>query len=195
MAIAIPVAEGLHLSQLTDDDAAAYAGVIQRNVEHLARWLPHIAKLRTDAAVRAYLRRIEEYVVHRCWLELTIRSGDEIVGFVGLYNVDRLNRMAMAGYWVAQSHTGRGIATRSLQALCDFAFCDYDIHRLELHIAVENHPSRVVAERAGFRFEGVLSDRFAVGESYVDGALYARISTQTTTEAERTAASTPGTSS
>jgi ribosomal-protein-serine acetyltransferase len=174
--VTIDLGDNLHLMQLCPADAAPFAEAIDTDAAVLKRCIPHIAKLNTAAAVRAHLRRAEPFVAHRAWLDLAIREGEDIAGFIGIYGVDRLDRVAMIGYWVVQSYTGRGIATRALCAVRDFAFGDYELHRLELQIAVDNAPSIAVAERAGFRREGVLRGRFARGASYVDGALYARIS-------------------
>jgi len=173
--VTLDIGAGLQLGPLCSDDAEPFAQAVGAEVDHLTRWLPHIAKLSTSAAVVAHLGRTKPFVANRCWQDLTIRDNDKIVGFISLYNVDRHDLLARVGYWVAQSHTGRGIARRAITRLCDFAFEDYGLHRLELEIALDNLPSLAVAEGAGFRLEGQLRGRFARGASFIDGALYARI--------------------
>jgi ribosomal-protein-serine acetyltransferase len=173
--VTIDLGDGLRLALLCSADAEPLADAIRGDVDLLVRWVPHIAQLRSAAKVRSHLRRTAPYVARRSWLDLTIRLDAAIVGFISLYGVDRLDRMAMVGYWVSNSHTRRGIATRALTALCEFAFGDYGLHRLELHIAVDNQASRAVAERAGFQMEGALRGRFAREVGYADGALYARV--------------------
>ena len=50
----------------------------------------------------------------------------------------------------------RGVATATLGLLTEWAFTELDMLRLELLITATNGPSKRVAERNGYRREGVL---------------------------------------
>jgi RimJ/RimL family protein N-acetyltransferase len=79
--------------------------------------------------------------------------------FLGLALVPRIEREAQTaelGYIVAPAARGRGVATATLRLLTDWAFTELGALRLELVISVENHPSKRIAERNGYRREGVL---------------------------------------
>ncbi|MQA75583.1 MAG: GNAT family N-acetyltransferase [Solirubrobacterales bacterium] len=84
------------------------------------------------------------------------RGSDELLGSVGMHGLDPANGRASAGYWVAAEARGRGVATRGLWLLCRFAFDEIGVERIELWIEPENEPSRRVAQRVGFRSEGLL---------------------------------------
>ena len=66
---------------------------------------------------------------------------------------------AELGYVVAQAARGRGLATRALRLLTDWSFARLRLERLELMISPANTGSERVAERAGYRFEGVLRSK------------------------------------
>ena len=92
-----------------------------------------------------------------------IREGFALVGddgdFLGLALVPRIEseaRTAELGYVVAPSARGRGVATTALRLLTEWAFAELGALRLELQIAVANGASKRVAERNGYRLEGVL---------------------------------------
>jgi RimJ/RimL family protein N-acetyltransferase len=51
---------------------------------------------------------------------------------------------------------GRGLATRALVLTARWALGHEDVARVQLRADVENEASRRVAEKAGFRLEGVL---------------------------------------
>ena len=51
------------------------------------------------------------------------------------------------------------------------------IHRVELRAAVDNHASRRVAERAGFRLEGICRDAELLRGEYNDLAVYSHLAT------------------
>lgn len=79
--------------------------------------------------------------------------------FLGLalaFGIDREGQQLELGYVVAPHARGRGVATQSLQLLTDWALTELDALRIELWISVSNEPSKRVAERAGYRYEGTL---------------------------------------
>jgi RimJ/RimL family protein N-acetyltransferase len=86
---------------------------------------------------------------------LDARSED-FVGFVGLVRLDLERQEAEAGYVVASRARGRGVATRALRMLTDWAFAELPLERIELLIDVANPGSQVVAQRCGYTREGVL---------------------------------------
>jgi len=79
--------------------------------------------------------------------------------FLGLALVPKIEREAQTaelGYIVAPAARGRGVATATLGLLTEWAFTELDMLRLELLITSSNGPSKRVAERNGYRREGVL---------------------------------------
>lgn len=63
---------------------------------------------------------------------------------------------AEVGYWTAREHRGRGLTAEAVAAVCHWALTALGVQRLELLAVVGNLPSRAVAERVGFTFEGTL---------------------------------------
>ncbi|MET9548569.1 GNAT family N-acetyltransferase [Streptomyces sp. NPDC006627] len=59
------------------------------------------------------------------------------------------------GYWTAKEQRGRGYMTETVLGLARWAFTDLRCTRLEWRAEVGNTGSRAVAEKAGFRVEGV----------------------------------------
>jgi [ribosomal protein S5]-alanine N-acetyltransferase len=60
------------------------------------------------------------------------------------------------GYWLLPEGRGRGRATRALRLVSRWALNQPGVARLELATAPDNAASQRVAERSGFRREGVL---------------------------------------
>ncbi len=63
--------------------------------------------------------------------------------------------------------------TRAAAALLRYLFEDRGLNRVEIHCEPENTKSRAVAERLGFRKEGLLRQAELVGGRFVDNALFA----------------------
>ncbi len=79
------------------------------------------------------------------------------LGAVGLVAVDRDASCAEIGYYLASFERGRGVATRAVVLIADWALSDLGLDRLEIHVDPRNTPSAAVAERSGFHAEQVLA--------------------------------------
>ena len=65
-----------------------------------------------------------------------------------------------------------------MRSLVASRFKDLDTHRVEATIQPENVASIRLAERLGFRWEGVLRDRLLVDGSYRTVAMYALLANE-----------------
>jgi RimJ/RimL family protein N-acetyltransferase len=63
--------------------------------------------------------------------------------------------VADIGYLVSPWARGRGFATATVRALCEWGFQHLELTRIEWRAHVGNQASRRVAEKAGFQIEGV----------------------------------------
>jgi RimJ/RimL family protein N-acetyltransferase len=83
------------------------------------------------------------------------RSG-ELLGASGLTELDRGAGTASLGTWVAPWARGRAVAERSGRAVAHWCFEVLKLRRLSWIVEVGNHASRLIAERIGFSFDGVV---------------------------------------
>jgi ribosomal-protein-alanine N-acetyltransferase len=99
-----------------------------------------------------------------------------IAGVINLANVVRgawCN--ANVGYFVAQSHTGRGLATEAVAAVLDFAFREADLHRVEAGTLVDNLASQRVLEKNGFERIGIARRYLKIAGEWRDHVLFQRL--------------------
>jgi RimJ/RimL family protein N-acetyltransferase len=83
-------------------------------------------------------------------------DGAGACGFAGFVELELEARQGEAGYAVAPAARGRGAARRSLELVTRWGFAELGLERIELRIDPSNLPSIRVAERAGYRLDGVL---------------------------------------
>jgi ribosomal-protein-alanine N-acetyltransferase len=76
------------------------------------------------------------------------------------------------GYWLLPEGRGRGLATRALRLLSTQLLERAACRRCELWVEGENVASRGVAERAGYRYEGLLRSYAIVHGRPADAAFY-----------------------
>jgi len=126
-------------------------------IEHAEHFVREMAIAGWDRRERA------EFVVERALDgERLGRVGLGLDRFAGAGRVgtdeERLGG-AQVGYWMDPSARGHGVATAAVRALCEWAFDRLGLSVIEWRAEVGNAASRRVAEKAGFRFEGVLRRR------------------------------------
>jgi RimJ/RimL family protein N-acetyltransferase len=77
-------------------------------------------------------------------------SGDNLLGACGLIGLDTEAAWTGVGYWIAPWARARGVGTRALRLLSDWALNELLLREVRAEIEDENTASRLVAERAGF---------------------------------------------
>jgi RimJ/RimL family protein N-acetyltransferase len=85
-----------------------------------------------------------------------VDGGGAFLGVALAVRIEAEARSAELGYIVAPHARGRGVASRALALLTDWALSELGALRIELWISVANEASKRVAERCGYVREGVL---------------------------------------
>lgn len=142
--------------------------LVRANQEHLQPWMPWAAHIDRQTQMR-FLSESSEGWGRGERFEFAIRDRDRtLAGSVGL-----IRRIAPGGleigYWLADTHTGRGLASLAAAAVADAALSLPDIDHVEIHHDRANTRSRMVAQRLGFRLLGSSAQRpTAPGEAGVE---------------------------
>ena len=85
---------------------------------------------------------------------LAVDEADRLLASIGLMGIDREHGTGEIGYWVAREARGRGVATRAVRLVRDWAASELGLTTLELVIHEDNAPSHAVARAAGFTHTG-----------------------------------------
>lgn len=170
--VCLDAEDGLLLRPWRRDDAAAV--LVGLGDPLTVRWnprlpLPDLAAasswIDTRTAGWAEGRAASWAVCHRA----------EVVGSVGLRELNLVDAFAMASYWTMPHARGRGVAGRALTRAAAYAHDDLGLHRVQLAHALANDASCRVATKAGFALEGTLRGSNRLAEGYVDEHLHARV--------------------
>jgi RimJ/RimL family protein N-acetyltransferase len=85
-------------------------------------------------------------------------DGGDLVGVVGLQQIDRGQLRAELGYWIGVPYWGRGYATEAAAVVVRYGFDELGLHKIHAHYFVRNPASGKVLERIGMRREGLLRE-------------------------------------
>ena len=105
-----------------------------------------------------------------------IEFGGEAVGGVGfLLGRDIARLSSEMGYWLSEEFWGRGIATRAVAAMSDWAFDNYKLTRVFAMAFAHNMASIRVLEKAGFAREGLMRKSAIKNGVILDQILFAEV--------------------
>ena len=96
------------------------------------------------------------------------REDDRLVGCLWTRRTDRTARSTEVSYAVAAHTRGFGVAAEAVDALAIALILEHGFQRIEMRVAPGNLASRRVAEKAGFRYEGLLRNAGYVQGGRVD---------------------------
>lgn len=151
------------LRPLTGDDWSQWNEIRVRCREWLEPWEPLPDLAGPDPSID------RDAFKHRCAAWERQRQYDSAYGF-GIFDVVQESLLgevslgtvqrgpfqnAFVGYWIDESMAGKELVPEAVVLTMRYAFEDLRLHRVEAAIVPRNEPSRRVAEKLGFRNEGV----------------------------------------
>lgn len=110
-----------------------------------------------------------------CGWAVTGQGG--VLGQISLRGVRLDAGTAGISYWVLPQARGRRVAQRAVAAVTAWSFDVLGLHRIEISHSTLNQASCRVAERAGYRAEGVKRSEALHADGWHDMHSHARIST------------------
>ncbi len=88
-----------------------------------------------------------------------IEVGGSFAGTIGLHGIQLSDHCAEIGYWIEQSHRGKGLCTSAVRTLLDFSLQVMEFRRIEGMADYNNVASQRVMERAGMVRDALLRNR------------------------------------
>lgn len=126
--------------------------------------------------MRSGVRRLLQQYREGAGVPFIMEYDGEIAGQLNIWGIARGSlASATIGYWVSERFAGRGITTIGVALATDIAFTQLRLHRMEICIRPENHASRRVVEKLGFRYEGLRRRYIHIDGDWRDHYAYALI--------------------
>jgi len=122
------------------------------------------------------------------WAQRAIASGSAVPLFLirredqtllGAITLDHIRRgpaqSGTLGYWVGQPHARQGYMREAIAGVVHHAYDRLDLSRIEAACLPENHASRGVLEKCGFKYEGVAQSYLQINGRWRTHVLYAAL--------------------
>ncbi|MGK5553728.1 GNAT family N-acetyltransferase [Actinomadura kijaniata] len=169
------VGADVEVRPFTLDDAADYIDVIRAGED----WLPPNFPTEPKAEPLAWWLTEGVHQPHRfgvgVHLVVAERESGRLAGTIGLFRVDWTQLTCEVGYGMRPAARGRGYASQALRLVARWALGDCGLHRIELRALTTNAASVRVAEKSGFRLEGVARGAERVAGRNVDQYVFGLI--------------------
>lgn len=154
--VSITVDNSIILRTYSVEDAPALFSAINDDRNHLHPWLDWLDKTTKEEHTLQFIEQSLHQLDMQEGLALGIFKEGRIIGGIGMHHWDQATKRVYAGYWISKEHEGKGIIDKSMRAFIAYLFDKIGLNKIELHFIPSNKRSAKVAEKLGFRIEGVI---------------------------------------
>ncbi|MFE7774658.1 GNAT family N-acetyltransferase [Streptomyces sp. NPDC057445] len=156
----ISLGDGAELGPIGPWQSEEFLAHVDRAREYTGPWVPFTVRVTDLESARTFLQDFaDKQAADTGWL-WTIRLDGTIVGGVLFRIFDTMTECCEVGVWLEPSAAGRGLITRAVEHIVDWAVDERGMHRVEWLASSANHRSVRTAERLGFSRDGVLRESF-----------------------------------
>ena len=166
--VVINVDENIKLKSWQPDSAAELFALVDKNRDYLLPWFPWVPFIKEVKNSQDFINSSLKEMENNLGLELGIWYQDKLVGCIGLHDFNLTNKRASIGYWLDKDHQGKGIMTKSVKALINFCFSELNLNRLAILTSTINSHSYSIAERLGFKKEGIIRQYEFINDHFSD---------------------------
>jgi ribosomal-protein-serine acetyltransferase len=172
----IKLEDGIELRQLELSDSKDIFELISSQREYLGKWLPFVDYTKKITDTESFVSAVVNAPQDQFDYVFTIRKEGQFIGLIGFKDTDKQNKKTEIGYWLSEKHQKQGIVTKSVDRLCDFAFHELGINRIQIKCAIDNTSSINIPKRLKFRLEGIeRQGELLSGDIFTDLMIFSKL--------------------
>lgn len=170
------ITENFIIDKLKPSDANELHLFIIDNTERFSKFFP--LTLSSNATVEKsaeYIEIKEEEIQQKVNFTFAIRETDsqKIIGLIIIKKIDWTKRTGELAYCIGSNFEGKGMITKAVKAISDFAYNELDLKILQIIAHKTNFGSVKVAENSNFIWKKTLLNEFTpTNEAPLDMELY-----------------------
>lgn len=152
----LAINEKLYLQLLEPEHSAELYALMRKNAENYITWFPWIANMQSEEFISNYIKDSKQRTVEGNEYAFALFLETKMIGRLGIYRINPVNKIGEIGYWIDQDYEGKGYIKQACERILQFAFNDLHLNRMELKCATDNIRSKNTALRLHFTYEGTL---------------------------------------
>ena len=169
----ITISNSLTLELINETHAPSIFELVDQNRNYLRQWLSLIDNMKSAPFAEKFVQGTMERNSAGLEFAFVIINQQQVIGRIGIYKIDKQNKIGEIGYWIAEAAQGKGIITKSCMAIIDFSFTHLALNRIEIKCGTENIKSNAIAKKLNFEKEGVIRQGEFLYDKFIDLNLYA----------------------
>lgn len=164
------------INQIQEQDAWNLCDFIIANEDRLKHFFPKTLEqnLTPDLSKFFVEKKVKQFQLQEEFL-FTIKSieNNQLVGLIYIKAIDWNKKQGEFAYCIGYQHEGKGITTKAIKHLSQYAFNSLDIETLQIITHKTNFSSVKIAEKCDFtRIKTLENEHTPPGESALDMELY-----------------------
>jgi ribosomal-protein-serine acetyltransferase len=168
----IKVDEKLRIELINEKHAQLIFEMVDKNRIHLREWLPFVDNMQSVEFSENFVKGTMQKNKDGIEYAFVIFENEIAIGRIGVYKIDKQNKIGEIGYWLVEYMQGKGIVTKACKAIIDFCFMDLNLNRMEIKCGTENLKSKTIPERLNFSKEGIIRQGELLYGKFIDLNLY-----------------------
>ena len=105
-------------------------------------------------------------------LSIYEKQKKEVIGGIGLHNIDKNNQRAEVGYWLGRKYWRQGYISEALGMILNFGFRRLKLRKIWAGVYHPNIPSQKLLMKAGFAKEGLLRKHTLKSSKEYDNVMF-----------------------
>ncbi len=123
------------------------------------------AQIKTMSSDFSKLNEAEEF-------RFFMQFQNQLVGTIGIKNINRAMMHCEIGYAVGEAFQGRGFGSCGLKLFVEKIFKETNLRKIIAYIAEDNLASRHIIKKAGFIQEGICREHYLINSKPTNEILY-----------------------
>lgn len=160
------------LKEIELSDAEDIFKLIDSDRENLRIWLSFVDSTKEIEDTKDFIRSILFLPGDiRDFVAVIIYNGQKI-GLIGFKLTDFVNKKTEIGYWISKEFENKGIVTKSVVKMIDYAFNNLELNRIQIKCGIGNEKSSKIPKKLNFKFEGIERSAELLNGKFIDAEVY-----------------------
>jgi ribosomal-protein-serine acetyltransferase len=176
----LTIDENIKLELINESHSQAVFEIADANRTYLREWLVWVDEMKSVAFIENYIKGSAQRNRDGNEFAFVIFKNKKVVGRIGIYKINSINKIGEIGYWIIENQQGYGIVTKCCKGLINFCFNQLKLNRIEIICGTENYKSQIIPKQLGFFKEGIIRQGALVNNTFIDLCLFSLLKTDKT---------------
>lgn len=168
----------VQLKHFSTSDTEDLFSLTDRNRLYLKKWLPWLDGTKAVEDTQKFIEGSVAKAKNGNGADFGIYYQGVLVGAIGYDLIDKVDKKTTLGYWLDENFQGKGIMTKAVKLLIEYAFDVLKLNRIQINCAVGNTKSCAIPQRLGFEKEGVIRQSEWLYDHFIDWEQYSLLASE-----------------